>query len=544
MGKEYENIKLSNSKADCMMIKNSHTFIVVPFYYEEGTFTINNWWENEDRVLSDDGFNGELLYPYIMDFLQGNVQFKQNQNFYTEKERSKSKQILKQSLQIYRLKVDDSERGKFWKAFATSTHSIYDSKKGNDKIDFTLYAEEWKKNQSQIQKIWDDFYLPHLFISPIGNVGLLIFHISLSGQKNSIEDLKKLNYFFHKMQGDLHKCKCHDLVGEDAKTYRKYLQWHLEEDLKKNPKQTWNPTNDFTWNSKALVDMLLRDDETVSMTWEKGVFPRKSYKLFSTERTNLLTYGMVNKLMDQIADSEIISELTRLSRCVDNKYLLPHSNPSFIDTYTRLYENIYAAAAIEGTAIIAIPQKNNDDFIQNYHKTSIRKKYVWIYILVMLQRFTLMNLNRQLAIFDASHSDEEQEKTNSDIWDLLKIVRFVKVHSYYTDVSSYSHFFEYYQLCCNNLHINETYREIDNKTKILNLSISHDHAKKEDEEQKDKSRQHDMLERFLAIFGIIQGFQILFEDTSFIWKFCAIAVAIILGCFAPQLIRLFSKKNK
>ena len=114
MEKGNENPKLNNSKENFMMVQNSHTFSVVPFYYEEGTFTINNWWEEEDKVLSDDGHDGELLYPYIMDFLQGNVQFKQNQNSYTEEERSKTESVLKQSLQIFRLKVDDSERSTFW----------------------------------------------------------------------------------------------------------------------------------------------------------------------------------------------------------------------------------------------------------------------------------------------------------------------------------------------------------------------------------------------------------------------------------------------
>ncbi len=538
-----EDPDFMNSASNSIMVQNSHTFIVVPFYYEEGTFTINNWWEKEDRVLSDDGHDGELLYPYIMDFLQGNVQFKQNYDSCMEEEHKNNEMLMKQSLQIYRLKVDDSERGMFWKVFATSTHSVYYSKKGNDKIDFTLYAEEWNKNQIQI--VWKDFYLPHLFISPVGNVGLLTFHICLCGQKNSIEELKNLNYFFHKLQGDMHKCECHNLVGEKAQTYRKYLQWHLDEDLNKLPEQTWNPESGFTWNSKALVDMFLRDDETISLTWKKGTFPRKSYKLFSTERTNLLTYAMLSdRQTDQVSDNEIILELTRLSRCVDNKYLLPYSNPSFAETYTKMYENIYAAAAIEGTAVIAIPQKSNDKFILNYHKTSIRKKYLWIYILVMLQRFTLMNLNRQLAKFDASHSSEGQEKNKGDIWDLLKIVRFVKVHSYYTDVSSYSHFFEFYQLCCRNMHINETYQEIDSKTKILNITISHERAVAETKKQKEESEQHHMLERFLAVFAIIQGIQILFEEVDFIWKFYAIAAAIILGCYAPQLLRLLNKKDR
>lgn len=541
MENEKGNRLLGELKENSILVQNSHTFIVVPFYYDEA-FTVNSWWKEEENVLSNDGFNGELLYPYIMDFLQGDVQFRQDFNSYTEKERFKNEKLLRQSLKIYRLNVDDSERAMFWNTFATSTHSIYYSDKGNEKIDFSLYAEEWSKKQKQFQIVWNDFYLPHLFISPIGNVGLLTFHICPCGQKCSIEVLKSLNYFFHKLQGDIHKCICHNLVEENAQKYRKYIQWHLEEDIKKHPEQTWNSESGFTWNSKALIDMFLRDDETVSLTWKKGIFPRKKYKLFGTERVNLLTYCMVcDRLIEQVSDSEIIIELTRLARCVDNKYLLPHSNPSFADTYTKLYENIYAAAAIEGTAVITIQQQNNDRFIQDYHKNSIRKKYVWIYILVMLQRFTLMNLNRQLANFDALHSAEEQDNSKGDIWDLLRIVRFVKVHSYYTDVSSYTHFFEFYQLCCRNMHINETYQEIDSKTKILNISISHERAEMDAKLQKEESEQHNMLERFLAIFAIIQGIQILFVEVELIFKFYAILAAVILGCFAPQILRLFKQ---
>ena len=124
MKESIENQQIEKSERASLQIQNSHTFIVVPFYFEEETFTINGWWENEDKVLSDDGFNGELLYPYIMDFLQGNVHFKQNEHLYSKEERSRMENALKQSLQIYRLKVDNSERSMFWKVFSESVHSL------------------------------------------------------------------------------------------------------------------------------------------------------------------------------------------------------------------------------------------------------------------------------------------------------------------------------------------------------------------------------------------------------------------------------------
>lgn len=539
-----------NHKQDSIQLENTCTFFVVPFYYDGETYIVNEWWEKEDKVLSDDGYNGELLFPYIMDFLQGNAALEQDKNKYTEEQFNRKEIEEKDSLQIYRLKQDDTERGLFWKIFSMSYHTLFIGNKGEKEINFRFFAKEWKRGK-QIN-VWDDFCLPHLLISPTGKLGILVFHVSLENDKNSLIQLKLLNYNLHKLQGQMAKCRCIDIGEVDGEKYRKYLQWHLEKHPIESPKQTWKWNEDcgFTWNMKALVDMFLKTDITISLTWEKDVLPKRNYHLFSSERANLLTYGMISgNTIHQISVDDVIPELSKLARCVDDKYLLPHSEPSVKKTHIKLFENILASTAIEGTAIITVPQTEKDSFIKGYHKNSIRKKYIWIYILAMIQRFTLMNLNRQLTSFEAryGHLDkEDEEKYTKELWELLKVVRDVKVRSYYTDVSSYSHFYEYYQLCCRNLHINETYQEIDSKTKILNLTISHEQAEGEKRKIEKEDREHKWLEVFLAIFAILQGFQIVFEETKIEYKILAIIIAILLGLLAPSIIKKWTtyKSNK
>jgi hypothetical protein len=169
---------------------------------------------------------------------------------------------------------------------------------------------------------------------------------------------------------------------------------------------------------------------------------------------------------DCITKDEIMPDLLRLSRCVSDKYMLPFAELEKNGATLQSFDNIYCASSVEGTAIIAIAKKANKGFVSQLDG-NVRLRYLWIYMLAIIQRYTLLYMNRQLTIV-ASENNEHK------LWNLIKTIKEVKIRCYYTDVSPYTQHSQFYQLCCKNLHIREAFNEIDEKTKALNMTISHD----------------------------------------------------------------------
>ena len=128
------------------------------------------------------------------------------------------------------------------------------------------------------------------------------------------------------------------------------------------------------------------------------------------------------------------------------------------------YENIFFASSIEGAAMVAIGRENNSAFIENIHQ-KFNRQYLLIYLLVILQRYTLQSLERKLTEFEST-----EKQSDDELWKLIKVICRINTNCYYTDVSIYTHHSQFYHLCCDNLHIPETFEEISGKIELLKLT--------------------------------------------------------------------------
>lgn len=490
--KEEKNKDIDPEPIDSLQLKKAYTFFIIPFYYEGNDYIVskeNNssedtiWEKAKQKILNEDD---DVLYPYIINFIQGQISDPANQHDH---------------LDIYNINSNPkSTTRKFWDAFTKKPIIEDDTNNNQQEIQkpASLHSTEieiGKDNNNKALLKSTDFDLqrdnnyagfksPHLFISPSANIGILTFCIGLGKNSRTIDDMKRFNYFIHKINKPLNKCttqsfqlsKGQTFYNEQAKVaqenkiigYRKNIAPH---DEAKTPN---SPYNEFSWNIRTLINMLLADVKGLKQ--EDGSVRECDVKLFSNTRAHLFSFCQIDGVHSEFGFDDVKLDLMRLCRCVNDKYILPTDEATENEMCTKTFDNIYFSSSVEGAAMIAVATKDNEEFVKQIDNQGL-PRYLAIYLLVMIQRYSMLHINRRLTERSTNTSD-------TALWNILNIIKKVKVHCYYTDVSPFYQHNQFYQHCNKNLHIRETFNEIDNKTKILNLTITHDMQELLEEQKK------------------------------------------------------------
>ena len=393
------------------------TFMMVPFYYEGGHQPIGSIWtlDNDNQLNEDDS---DYLYPHIMNFLKGKMT-KNIQN--------------KDALDVYRLNEQSEEYRLFWKKFVSKTQIAKIDDQTNVEFKFVT------GNPTPL------FKAPHLFVSQEGNIGILTFAVEPTNIRD-LQILENLNYHLHKLQKPLGECttkdlKINDRLPEDVKLkVEKELQHAYNAFYQRNGNDT-ELAQDFVWNMKQLVSFLL-----------SGVI------LFCPSRIQLFTFCTSDY---QIPQEKILSRLLRLSRCVNNKYILAIEQLEDKTSYLKTFDNIYISASVEGAAMIALATEENKGFISNMEQAL--ERYLWIYVLALIQRYSLLSLDRSIS--------QLKLQVNDDMLPIMNKIGILKSHCSYTEVSPFAQHNQFYKFCCDKLNISNSYEEIEHKTNFLNLVL-------------------------------------------------------------------------
>lgn len=464
-----------------LQLEKAYTFFMVPFYYE------NDDWDviHEERLnkwipITEDLYNEDVLYPYIMDLFR---QHSTSQNT---------------QLDIFEFKSED-----------TGINSQLFVERILGKKQLALIAKNSKEKAEpkiiQFKLMNEKNFAPHLFISAKAKIGIFSFCLELLGDKRMIEDLTTLNYYLHKRnETDKYQCLClrpdkqeDTTITTDFKSIKNIVPdlWTLTQ------KKTLKNVDYICWNLNDLVDCLLA-------TMGRPKEGQKRIKYFSKDRMQLFTFCSIQDQKNSIQEKDIIPGLFRLSRCVNTNYLLPFDQLVQQGALLKTYENIFFSSSIEGASMLCIGRKDNSVFINEIHE-KFNRQYLLIYLLVLIQRYTLQNLERLIIEFEST-----DKQSDDRLWNLIDIICRIKVNCYYTDVSIYTHHSQFYQYCCKNLHIPETFREINEKVELLKLTTDRRinelmEAQKVEKDQAE--RRQNTLNIIVAILTVAQVVQAVFE---------------------------------
>ena len=511
------------------------TLFIVPFHYGEENenqssldgqpnFVVHegddSLWTLETQMLTDEK-DGSVIYPYIMSFLQGQMMDDEGD--------AEGHLVVYSIADIDRRANQESNNEqraiirKFWNKFSQSTHTVDVGTKDTPHI----LSFNFIKGKHKTLK-------PHLFIFPSAKIGLLSFGIELTTPSSTIDDLKSLNYNLHKIAKPITKCVCTGLniTGDADSEQRKFKETAFHSarffiephysDKKKQPCNDNHGVVEFTWNMKTLIDALLKDIRGIVIAESKDTKEEKPIELFTPPRIHIFTYCGIDDKENKIAKSHILPELYRLSRCVNNKYLLPFEDKNFHESYIQTFENVYVSSTIEGTAFIALSKEQNAKFFEGFTGI-LALRYVWIYFMAMIQRYSLQNIDmmlNKLEIDDAKDKIDQDVKTRKKnnieehsamLWRLLESIRNIKIRCHFTDISPFTQHNEFYEHCCDRLHVNMAYDEIDHKTKVLSLTMGHDLQLLQEANNKEIKSREDRMNLFLAIFAVLQGISVLYD---------------------------------
>lgn len=508
-----------------MQIEKAYTFFMVPFYFEK-----NEWDDIYSRLdkwqlIKEDLYKEDVLYPYIMEIFKFDVKNAHNPRIrtYEFQQEDKGEQSLMFADRLF---------GKKQVAIIAKNAKERDYPQS---ISFTLLNKKGFK--------------PLLFVSTTANIGILTFPIEVE-DKDDIAKLTMLNYYLHKRnETDKYQCIClNPNKQEDAVWPANSNEWkerfpNLWKDSQKNTRKN----NDYIcWNLNNFVDCILR---TMGMPREGE--PRIKY--FSKYRMHLFTFCSIQDIEDNITKEDVTPELLRLSRCVDSKYMLPFKQLEEQGSVFQTYDNIIFASSIEGAAMMAIGKKDNKEFISGIHD-KFNRQYLLVYLLVLIQRYTLQSLERRMTEFESTEKISDDE-----LWNLIDVICRIKTSCYFTDVSIYTHHSQFYQLCCKNLHIPETFEEVNSKIELLKLTTDrrmqtlmktqNDNQEKAKEEA--EHRQH-ILNWIVAVLTIAQVMQAAYEllkpeqdkDIFSIWISIGIGVVcaiLLIALMWKDIVNFFKK---
>lgn len=442
-------------------VEKAYTFFMVPFYFEgewdDILKCISRWRPQQEEMYKED-----ILYPYIMEI------FKQT---------NPNKDSPTNRLKIYQLHTEDK---------GCESEFFFDRILGKKNVAIieNMPSGEKKPYPIPFSFLNEGNNAPHLFISPTAKIGVMTLCAEL-GSGCDIQDLKSFNYYLHKRneianivvgEKEMSDGKKKQIKDKRTTNYRiicpspetnkslsyadaiNYVNRYLNPDeYKQLINEVQNINNEhINWDLNFFVSFLLN-----TLRWKSQI------KYFNKERIHIYTFCSIDdsdsKNETNISD-DIIQEALRLSRVVNNKYLLPFDTMVQKGTFLQTYQNIYFSSAIEGTAMICIEKDINKSFIGDM-QNMFNRQYLLIYLLVLLQRYTLLSIDCRLTEYDARN-----DNTDNGLWDLINLICKIKVNCYYTDVSVYTHHSQFYQYCCKNLHIPDTFKEIDEKVELLKLT--------------------------------------------------------------------------
>ena len=186
--------------------------------------------------------------------------------------------------------------------------------------------------------------------------------------------------------------------------------------------------------------------------------------------------------------------------------------------------------------MICVGKSNNGSFIDQMH-SKFSREYLLVYILALVQRYTLLNLEDKLT-----HLDSSDTTTNEALWNLIDTVCRIKVNCYYSDVSIYTHYSQFYQLCCKNLHIPETFGEISEKIELLKLTTDRrlqealEMQKEAHEKEIEESDRRNKILNFVV--GVLTIAQVIQASYEIINHRCDLKMHVSLGVGAVGVIVL------
>ena len=252
-----------------------------------------------------------------------------------------------------------------------------------------------------------------------------------------------------------------------------------------------------TWNSTLLLtSFFLRG------LYVRGNSELSNVRLFNKLRMHVFTYFQLPEVEMLNSRDDAVLNFMRIAHGENSKYNLIIENGDSPKQYIQPFKNVWFASTVEGCAIMTIMPKEAGtnmakipyefSFFKDYENT-IEKRYLWIYVWGLLQRHSQLYWIDYLTQINVLENSRSYSLDVQELQSIILKIQKIKVSSYFTDVSDYTHHNRFYQLCKDNLCIGDHFKEIEEKLLPLHEMIRtlKDERKNEEDDRRD------------AFFGVV-----------------------------------------
>ena len=221
-----------------------------------------------------------------------------------------------------------------------------------------------------------------------------------------------------------------------------------------------------------------------------------AWRPFNRNRLRLFTYLRVSETEEREA---LETSFLQIVRCENPKYVQSPERSESEGMVRRTFKNIYVGASVEGGAIMTLSTPEEEakapgtsQHIMNFANAALCKRYLWVWIMVLLQRHILLELVNELTQLETEKADDQ---TLERLHAMAERVAILKTKTCFSDISDYSQHNQYYAFCVQNLLIREHFDEIGEKLAALDTVI----ASKASEGE---NRRNDRMTIILAVLTI------------------------------------------
>ena len=446
-----------------MKLNDSRTVFFIPFRVpDEKSYTPsdNSIWKNVKLKVETQG-----IYPYIQNFLIGNLGLNNDA-------------IDSQKCIVYSLKSINEMSG--------DNELIFnDIKKYDFEINYNTSKDNKVGRTTKFRFIMEENSVstPLLILYPFASVGMLTFICEPPRSTvYTIDELTDFNYNIHKI--DKSQCvlitkanKKIDFSKVSDEERKEKIEESQNENLKKEQRfneilNMYNPieankTEEKGWYLLSFIHYLLSD-----MNMDKDVF------LFNENRVHLFNYLQINA---EFLSPELLKDFVRIIRSENSKYKITNEDVSKDDIFLKSYENVFIGSGAEGAAIMTIVSENTTNHILDFKTNSFMARYLWVYLLVLIQRYTLLEITRKLVDISWDSAQNTEDYLNK----LFSKLSYIKQKANFTDISDHTHINDIYRFWSNNLSILKHLSSI--KEKLFDLkAVVQKQIEKEDKKRAEK----------------------------------------------------------
>ena len=374
-----------------------------------------------------------------------------------------------------------------------------------------------KKGQATVQldETQESFFSPKLILCPNAGVGMLMLSIQLTAdtsQHPDISQLIDLNYALFKTyppestqtqpillktQADvmtINSLLANPAPDADPKDLQQRQRQMLGQQKSLPAKQQAidqalagakrpaGKDSQWSWNMAELTDRLMLEFQG-------------SYERFDPYRLHVFTYLQVDQSDMSI---KLLDNFTRILKLQNRNYMvMPEKG-----LYEQTFQNIYMGSTVEGGGIMTLLPSNNTDsesqtFIADFMNSSLSQSYLWTYMMVQMQRHTLLHIEQQLTTH--KYLTQNSSENRNRLRKLITQATQNKVNACFIDISDHTQHNRFHTLCRRNMKVALYADSIEKKLASLKEYLE----MLTDEQTELIAKRRTAIERWITIIGAV-----------------------------------------